>query len=152
MTLSIPLFLGFCVFFSLPWDIRAQSLTRLSRSEVRIINTSYMDVEVFIRYKGQRWKRKSIKAEAQLKLEVRGQQPLCKVSTPGLAPHTIVYRLEGGKEYQIYWYRAKMRLDIDELEARLLFGPASAPKVFLSRLEVPKNGAGYAIHKGLKTP
>ncbi|GAB4399499.1 MAG: hypothetical protein OHK0053_19760 [Microscillaceae bacterium] len=82
-----------------------------------------MDVEVFIRDKGQRWKRKSIKAEAQLRLEVRGQQPLCKVSTPGLAPHTIVYRLEGGKEYQIYWYQAKMRLDIDELEARMFFRP-----------------------------
>jgi hypothetical protein len=100
--------------FSLP--LSAQKKTKISSKEAMIFNLSYMDITIQVSFKENKWERKKMKAEGFLHIQLKNKakQPLVKISTPGLMPTTVVYRLQGGKKYDILWFGAKKRLDIWE--------------------------------------
>ncbi len=85
----------------------------LSAQEVLISNQSYMDITIFVSLKKNRWKKIKMKAEEWVIYQVAKAPALMKITTPGLGSTTVVHRLEGGKKYDIFWYAAKRRLDVN---------------------------------------
>lgn len=97
--------------------IKAQSpQSIISPNEVLIYNQSYMDILVHVSFKNNKWKKQRMDAEEWMILKLKGKNSLLKVSTPGLAPSTVLFHLEGGKKYDIFWYASKRRLDIAEFK------------------------------------
>lgn len=110
------LLLFFLFIMLLPQVFAQVESPPLADDEVYVYNQSYMDITIFIRLRKNRWKRINMEAESSFTIKVNKGKAMMKIPTTGLQPLTILYQIEGGKKYDIFWYASKMRLDIAEFK------------------------------------